>query len=129
MPNPDPATPTGAAPPAQTHQQAGGLLRRPFAPGAIGFRAMTKVPLDGEAYAGAQVAAFLNAQSVVQRLNAVVPGRWRHEFAPVSRELLPPGGKKLYLACRLIVPLPLEPGGEPAETVYEDIGEMDAGAL
>jgi hypothetical protein len=128
MPNSDTATPTPALqPPARTHAEAVELFRRPFAPGAIGFRAMTKVSFDGQAYAGAQVAAYLNAQSVVQRLNAVVPGRWRHEFAPVAPELLPPGAKKLYLACRLVVSLPLEPGGEPLEAVYEDIGEMDAG--
>jgi PD-(D/E)XK nuclease superfamily len=30
-------------PPARTHAEAAVLLRRPFAPGAIGFRAMTKV--------------------------------------------------------------------------------------
>src|SRR3954452_3443076 len=130
MPNPDPATPTGAAPPAQTHQQAGGLLRRPFAPGAIGFRAMTKVPLNGQPYAGAQVAAFLNAQSVVQRLNAVVPGRWRQQFTPVTPELIASNqSRKLYIACRLTVTLPTEPDGGPVDAVYEDIGEMDSGSL
>src|SRR5688500_7958499 len=78
-----------AAVPARTHAQAGELLRRPFAPGAIGFRAMTKVAFNGEPYAGAQVAAFLHAQSVVQRLNHVVPGRWRQLFAPIPAELHP----------------------------------------
>src|SRR5438128_7391832 len=98
-----------ANPPARTHAEAAALLRRPFAPGAIGFRAMTKVAYNGEPYAGAQVAAFLGAQSVVQRLNAVVPGRWRQEFTPLAPELLAPGSqKKLYLACRLIVTLPVE---------------------
>ena len=91
--------------PARTHAEAAALFRRPFAPGAIGFRAMTKVALNGEPYAGAQVAAFLNAQSVVQRLNSVVPGRWRQEFHPVRAELVPAGSKKIYLACRLIVTL------------------------
>ena len=39
MPNPTTDTPTSAATaPARTHAQAGELLRRPFAPGAIGFR-------------------------------------------------------------------------------------------
>ena len=56
------------------------LFRRPFAPGAIGFRAMTKVPYNGQPYAGAQVAAYIGAQSVIQRLNTVVPGRWRQQF-------------------------------------------------
>src|SRR3954447_25627039 len=131
MRNPDPATPTvpGAEPPARTHAQAGGLLRRPFAPGAIGFRAMTKVTLDGEPYAGAQVAAFLNAQSVVQRLNAVVPGRWRQEFRAMPAELVPAGSKRIYLSCRLILTLPVEDGGPDVDAVYEDVGEMDAGSL
>jgi hypothetical protein len=131
MLNPDPATPTapGAQPPARTHQYAAELLRRPFAPGAIGFRAMTKVTLDGQPYAGAQVAAFLNAQSVVQRLNTVVPGRWRQEFRAVPAELMPPGGKRIYLACRLILSLPVQDGGPDVDAVYEDIGEMDAGSL
>src|SRR3954454_3594461 len=113
MRNPDPATPTvpGAEPPARTHAPAAARLRRPFAPGAIGFRAMTKVSLNGEPYAGAQVAAFLNAQSVVQRLNAVVPGRWRQESPPPPAELVPAASKRIYLTCRLILTLPIEDGG------------------
>ena len=126
MSNPNPATTTA---PARTHQQACELLRRPFAPGAIGFRAMTKVTLNGVQYGGAQVAAFLNAQSVVQRLNHVVPGRWRQEFHPVAGELIPAGASKRYLACRLIITLPMEDGGPDVEAVYEDVGEMDAGSL
>ena len=130
MPNPNTDTPTSAATaPARTHAEAGELLRRPFAPGAIGFRAMTKVTLNGVQYAGAQVAAFLGAQSVVQRLNHVVPGRWRQQFTPVAGELLPADGKKLYLACRLTIILPAEPGGPDVEAVYEDVGEMDAGSF
>ncbi len=58
-----------ANPPARTHADAAPLFRRPFAPGAIGFRAMTKVPYNGQPYAGAQVAAYVGAQSVIQRLN------------------------------------------------------------
>jgi len=126
MPNPVTAT---LEPPARTHAEAAELFRRPFAPGAVGFRAMSKVTFNGEPYAGAQVAAFLNAQSVVQRLNAVVPGRWRQQFAPVAPELTPGNQKKLYLACRLTLTLPTEPDGEPVDAVYEDIGEMDSGSL
>ena len=33
-------------PPARTHAEAAALFRRPFAPGAIGFRAMTKVAVQ-----------------------------------------------------------------------------------
>ena len=93
MPNPTTDTPTSAATaPARTHAEAGELLRRPFAPGAIGFRAMTKVPYNGDPFGGAQVAAYIGAQSVLQRLNAVTPGRWRQEFKPVDP---PPGSKRL----------------------------------
>jgi hypothetical protein len=107
---------------ARTHAHAAELLRRPFAPGAVGFRAMMKVPLNGDPFGGAQVAAYLGAQSVLQRLNAVVPGRWHQEFEPVDP---PPGSKRLYMACRLIITLPLQDGGLDVEAVYEDVGEMD----
>ncbi|MFZ0377879.1 MAG: hypothetical protein WCD11_21195 [Solirubrobacteraceae bacterium] len=43
--------------PARTHPDAAALFRRPFAPGAIGFRAMTKVPDSDDPFGGAQVAA------------------------------------------------------------------------
>src|SRR3954470_21516725 len=103
--------------PARTHAQATELLRRPFAPGAIGFRAMSKTPLGNDPYGGAQIAAYLAAQSVVQRLNCVVPGRWRQQFAPI-----PPGpppaprregraARRIYPAFRLALPLPLVKGG------------------
>jgi hypothetical protein len=95
---------------------------------------MTKVTLDGVPYGGAQVAAFLGAQSVVQRLNHVVPGRWQQQFTPVPPELTPSGDNgrrpgRLYLACRLTITLPAEPGGPEIEAIYEDIGEMDAGSF
>jgi hypothetical protein len=111
--------------PATTHALAAELLRRPFAPGAIGFRAMMKVPLDGDPFGGAQVAAYIGAQSVLQRLNAVVPGRWRMEFKPIDP---PPGSKRLYMACRLTITLPITEGGPELEAAYEDVGEMDSGS-
>ena len=126
MSNPTPLTANALA---RTHAEAAVLFRRPFAPGAIGFRAMTKVPYKGEPYAGAQVAAYLGAQSVVQRLNEVVPGRWRQQFQPVPAELVPGGTRRIYLACRLIVTLPVEAGGPDVEAVYEDLGEMDSGSF
>ena len=116
-------------PSASTHAAAAVLLRRPFAPGAIGFRAMTKVPYKGEPYAGAQVAAYLGAQSVVQRLNAVVPGRWCQQFHAAPAELVPGVSRRVYLVCRLIVTLPVQEGGPDVEAVYEDLGEMDCGSL
>jgi hypothetical protein len=123
-----------AAPPARTHQQAIELFRRPFAPGAIGFRAMTKVPWNDDPWGGAQVAAYIGAQSVLQRLNCVVPGRWRMSFAPVDGDLLAAAAdgqtrRRLYLACRLHVTLPEIVNGPDVEAVYEDIGECDTGSL
>src|SRR5436309_8397850 len=111
--------------PARTHADAAVQFRRPFAPGAIGFRAMTKVPYNGNPFGGAQVAAYIGAESVLQRLNAVVPGRWRQEFFSVQP---PAGAKKLYLGCRLAITLPIEEGGPDVEAVYEDVGEMDSGS-
>jgi hypothetical protein len=86
--------------PARTHAEAAALFRRPFAPGAIGFRAMTKVAFNGVPYAGAQVAAYLGAQSVVQRLNAVVPGRWR-QAVPIGPGRACPRRDAADLLCRL----------------------------
>ena len=127
MSNPNPTTPIAG--PAHTHAEAAVLLRRPFAPGAIGFRAMTKVPYRGEPYGGAQVAAFLNAQSVTQRLNHVVPGRWRQEFAPLPTTFESDGARKRYLVCRLTITLPAAADGPDVDAVYEDIGEMDANSF
>jgi hypothetical protein len=122
-------TPITANPPARTHAEAAALFRRPFAPGAIGFREMTKVPYHGQQYAGAEVAAYLGAQSVVQRLNAVVPGRWRQQFHVIPGELAGGEKRRLHLACRLIVTLPVELGGADVDAVYEDVGELDAGSF
>src|SRR5207302_10981075 len=77
---------------------------------------------NGAPFGGAQVAAFIGAQSVLQRLNAVVPGRWRQEFQLIDP---PPGSRRLYMACRLIISLPISEGGADVEAVYEDVGEMD----
>jgi hypothetical protein len=120
---------TGTNAPARTHAEAGLLFRRPFAPGAIGFRAMTKVQYNGQPYAGAQVAAYIAAQSVIQRLNAVVPGRWRQQFQSIPVEFIPAGTRRVYLACRLTVTLPVEDGGPDVDAVYEDLGEIDVASL
>src|SRR3954454_1615343 len=124
----------GPEPPARTHAEANALFRRPFAPGAIGFRAMSKVPWNGDPWGAAQVAAFIGAQSVIQRLNCVVPGRWRMSFAGLDGDLLAaaadgPSRRRLYLTCRLHVTLPQVLNGPDVEAVYEDIGECDAGSL
>ena len=90
---------------------------------------MTKTTYKGEPYAGAQVAAYVGAQSVIERLNAVVPGRWRQQFQPVLAELTGAATRGLYLACRLTVTLPVQDGGPDVDAVYEDLGEMDPGSL
>jgi DNA helicase-2/ATP-dependent DNA helicase PcrA len=91
--------------------------------------AMTKVPYNGQPYAGAQVAAYIGAQSMIQRLNGVVPGCWRQQFQTLPAEFTPAGSRRVYVACRLIVTLPVEDGGHDVEAVYEDLGEMDSGSL
>ncbi len=125
------ATGAGLVPPARTHDDAIALFRRPFAPGAVGFRAMSKVPWDDDPWGGAQVAAYIGAQSVLQRLNCVVPGRWRMTFTALDGDLLAaaadgPTRRRLYLACRLHVTLPELVNGPDVEAVYEDVGELDA---
>src|SRR4051795_10183063 len=126
--------PSLAEPPARTHEEANALFRRPFAPGAVGFRAMSKVPWNDDPWGGAQVAAYIGAQSVLQRLNCVVPGRWRMTFTGLDGELLATAAdgqtrRRLYLACRLSITLPEVLNGPEVEAVYEDIGESDAGSL
>ena len=112
-------------PPARTHTEAAALLRRPFAPGAIGFRAMMKVPYSNNPVGGAHVAAYLGAQSVLQRLNAVVPGRWRMEFKLIPASV---GASRRYMACRLGITLPTRDRGRDVEAVYEDVGELEIGS-
>src|SRR3954471_10028704 len=126
--------PSLAEPPARTHEEANALFRRPFAPGAIGFRAMSKVPWNDDPWGGAQVAAYIGAQSVLQRLNYVVPGHWSMSFSALDGDLLAAtadgqGRRRLYLVCRLHVTLPEQLNGPAVETVYEDIGECEAGSL
>ena len=111
--------------PARTHAEAAALFRRPFASGAIGFRAMTKVPHNGDPFGGAQVAAYIGAQSVMQRLNAVVPGRWRQAFRLLQASA---GAKKRYMTCQLIITLPVNHRGHEVEAVYEDVGELEVGS-
>jgi hypothetical protein len=86
---------------------------------------MTKVPCNGDPYGGAQVAAYIGAQSVMQRLNAVVPGRWRQEFRLLGAAA---GAKKRYMTCRLIITLPVNHRGHEVEAVYEDVGELEVGS-
>jgi hypothetical protein len=112
-------------PPAHTHAEAAALFRRPFAPGAIGFRAVMRVPFNGDPLAGAHVAAYIGAQSVLQRLNAVVPGRWRMEFKLLQATS---GAKKRYMSCRLLITLPIRERGPDVEAVYEDVGELETGS-
>ena len=113
MPTRTTAAPAPRRPPAPTRRRSS-CFRRPFAPGAIGFRAMSKIPYNGDPWGGAQVAAYIGAQSVVQRLNCVVPGRWRMDVRARSTATCSPPAptadrrRRLYLACRLIVTLPAQ---------------------
>ena len=111
--------------PARTHAEAMVHFRRPFAPGAIGFRAMMRAPYNDDPVGGAHVAAYISAQSVLQRLNAVVPGRWRQEFQLVKAAT---GASKRYMTCRLIITLPASHRGHEVEAVYEDVGELEVGS-
>src|SRR4051794_14948443 len=128
------ATAAGPVPPARTYDDTIALFRRPFAPGAVGFRAMSKVPWGQDPWGGAQAAAYIGAQSVVQRLNCVAPGRWRMNFLPVDGDPLAAAAdgharRRLYLACGLHVTLPELVNGPDVEAVYEDVGELDGGSL
>ena len=80
------------AQPARAHPRRG---RRPAPPAVRAGRDRLsrddQGAVNGEPYAGAQVAAYLGAQSVIQRLNAVVPGRWRQQFQSVPAEFVPAG--------------------------------------
>lgn len=65
-----------------------------------------QVPYSSEQFGGDQVAAYIGAQSVLQRLDAVVPERWRPEV-PAARPA---------------------PRHQAADAVYEEVGEIDAGS-
>lgn len=60
-------------------------LRRPFAPEAIKFRPV----------GGGRVVAYVDARVVIERLNAVIPGKWETRFEPF------PGGKQII--CHLTI--------------------------
>jgi len=119
--------------PARTHRDAAELFRRPFAPGAIGFFPGDRVDYRGSVLGGAQIRSGVRPQSIVQRLNAAVPGRWTQAFQPVAPNgvplaaEIPPPGARMYLLGTLTVRLPHEEGGPDVEVVYQDVGEIDAG--
>lgn len=60
-------------------------LARPFSPAAIKFRMQDKV----------QVVPFIDARSVVARLNYLVPGRWSEEYSK--------GVAEGWIECQLII--------------------------
>jgi hypothetical protein len=66
---------------------------------------------------------------VLQRLNTVIPGAWRMEFHTAPAPEAPQAARRLYLACRLVITLPLTPNGRPIDAVYEDIGELDVASM
>lgn len=111
----------------RTHSEAVEQFRRPFAPGAIGFRIMRQLPAgDGQSAGTVVVAPYVRAQSVLVRLNSIVPGRWSQRFDEFQLDLNQiGGGARLFLICRLTVTLPREAGGPDVDVTYEDVGEAD----
>ena len=90
---------------------------------------MTKVPYNGEPVRR-RAGRRLHRRPV--RDPAAERGRAR-PLAPAvpvgPGRVRPRRHAAVYLACRLIVTLPVEEGGPDVEAVYEDLGEMDAGSL
>lgn len=111
----------------QTHSEAVEQFRRPFGAGAIGFRILRQLTAGDVHRDGAVVVApYVRAQSVVVRLNNLVPGRWAMRFDEFQLDLNQiGGGARLFLICRLTVTLPREAGGPDVDVTYEDIGEAD----
>lgn len=59
-------------------REAAPLLRRPFTPEAVKWRVLR----------GSQVIAYVDARLVIERLNAIVPHLWSHEFEPLPSGLM-----------------------------------------
>lgn len=121
------ARPAGGPRAVQTHSEAVEQFRRPFGAGAIGFR-ITRQLAPGDAYPDGAVVTvpYVRAQSVIVRLNSLIPGRWSMRFDEFQLDLNQiGGGARLFLICRLTVTLPREAGGPDVEVTYEDVGEAD----
>ncbi|MDW5593007.1 hypothetical protein VSS74_01570 [Conexibacter stalactiti] len=119
------ARPAGGPRMVQTHSEAVEQFRRPFAAGAIGFR-ITHQLAAGDAYPDGAVVVvpYVRAQSVIVRLNSLIPGRWSMRFDEFQLDLNQiGGGARLFLICRLTVTLPREAGGPDVDVMYEDVGE------
>jgi hypothetical protein len=90
-------TPTIHEPPARTQDQAAVLFRQPFAPGAIGFRAMTKVALNGDPHRhDGQRIQHLSASSYTKWVSC--PEAWRRHY--VLGERSAPSGA-MFLGSRV----------------------------
>jgi hypothetical protein len=121
------ARPAGGPRAVQTHSEAVEQFRRPFGAGAIGFR-ITRQLAPGDAYPDGAVVVvpYVRAQSVIVRLNSLIPGRWSMRFDEFQLDLNQiGGGARLFLICRLTVTLPREAGGPDVDVTYEDVGEAD----
>jgi hypothetical protein len=88
-------TAKGSIAPPTTDGEATALFCWAFAPGAIGFRAIMRVPLNGDPLAGAHVAAYIGARPILQQVNTEVRGRWRMDF---KLHEAASGAKKRYTA-------------------------------
>lgn len=100
--------------PVDTFKDAAPLLRRPFAPGAVKWK------INSTKDNGAQVVAYVDARSVIERLNLVVPHLWHTEFQRVDGN---------HVLCKLTIDgltredvgAPSKGGkADPLKTMYSD---------
>ncbi len=98
-------TPGGQFPMAETIDAALPLLRRPFSPSAV--RAKVQSQDRAKPPNWGQIARYIDARLVSERLNLVAGGRWSYEYAPLDPALRPPvrDGEQapLHVVCSLTV--------------------------
>jgi len=90
---------------AETIDAALPLLRRPFSPSAV--RAKVQSQDRAKPPNWGQIARYIDARLVSERLNLVAGGRWSYEYAPLDPALRPPvrDGEQapLHVVCSLTV--------------------------
>lgn len=92
--------------PCSTLAEAAVHARRPFIPDLVQARIWTQTD------AGAEVAFYIDARVVIDRLNVLLPGRWKAVFDVIDRRDAP-GETLLVYRCRLKI----------ADSVFIDVGE------
>ena len=97
--------PGGQFPMATTIDEALPLLRRPFSPSAV--RAKVQNQDRAKPPNWGQIARYIDARLVSERLNLVAGGKWSYEYAPLDPALRPPARDAeqtpLYVVCSLAV--------------------------